>query len=182
METYENILNNARLVVKSIFAKIQEYPHFEEIQKRAKKAEEKIDYHFSDISYLPVIFCRTKIPPGKNNYMNETLAQLGDFVLDLVIAELYFSQGKGKAEIDRARQNTARNSCLINFTNTKELVQFCYNEQHFHDEPNVPDHEKVSANQHDSFVEALIGAIYLDGGLNEARKWIYENIIKNIIN
>ena len=90
MKSYEEILNDARDVVKGNFETIKSYPRFAEIQKRLKRAEEKIDYRFSDVFYLPVIFCRTKIPPGKNNYMNETLAPLADFVLDLVIAELYF--------------------------------------------------------------------------------------------
>jgi ribonuclease-3 len=175
-----DLINN---YLNSFEQKIKSYPHYSDIVERMRDAQKKIDYEFNNICFLMLAFCRTKIGianAGKNNttYMNDTLAQIGDAILDTIISERYFAEGKNKKDIDDIRQNLGGNDNLFSILTKKSLISFCYHESHFHD--NAPSELKVAAGKHDSIMEAIIGAIYLDGGIAKARQWIYENIMADI--
>ena len=175
-----NIADVISNYLNSFEQKIKSYPHYSDIVERMRDAQKEIDYEFNKICFLTLAFCRTKIDianAGKNNktYMNDTLAQVGDAILDTIISERYFAEGKRKKDIDDIRQRLAKNSNLFSISTNKSLISFCYHESHFHD--NAPLEHQVAAGSHDSIVEAIIGAIYLDGGIAKARQWIYENIM-----
>ena len=175
-DTISNYLNSFEQEIKS-------YPHYSDIVERMRDAQKEIDYEFNNICFLTLAFCRTKIDmpdAGKNNktYMNDTLAQVGDTILDTIITERYFAEEKSKKDIDDIRQHLANNDNLFSISTKKSLSSFCYHESHFHD--NAPPEHKVAVGRHDSIVEAIIGAIYLDGGIAKARQWIYENIMVDI--
>ena len=162
---------------------IRSYPHYSKIEEQMRVAQKKIDYEFNNICFLTLAFCRTKITipkSGKRNktYMNDTLAQIGDAILDTIISERYFAEGKSKKDIDDIRQRLAKNDNLFSITSQKSLISFCYHERFFHDE--ALEEYQVAAGSHDSIAEAIIGAIYLDGGIAKARQWIYENIMVDI--
>ena len=152
---------------------ISSYPHYPKIMEQMSNAQKKIGYEFNNIRFLMLAFCRTINRYG--NYMNDTLAQVGDAILDAIISERCFAEGKNKKETDDIRQQLGQNGNLYSITTQKSLFSFGYHEQCFHDE--APGNNQVAASKHDSFIEAIIGAIYLDGGMDEARKWIYENIM-----
>jgi dsRNA-specific ribonuclease len=182
MDTF-NIVDAINNHLGSFEQEIRSYPHYSEIVERMICVQKKIDYKFKNISFLRLAFCRTKINidiAGKNNktYMNDTLAQIGDAILDTIISERYFAEGKNKKDIDDIRQHLGGNDNLFSISTKKSLISFCYHESHFHD--NAPLELQVAAGSHDSIVEAIIGAIYLDGGIAKARQWIYENIMVDI--
>ena len=180
-----NIADAVSDYLNSFEQKIKSYPHYSDIVERIRDAQKEIDYEFNKICSLTLAFCRTKIDianAGKNNktYMNDTLAQIGDAVLDTIISERYFAEGKTKKDIDDIRQRLAKNDKLFSITNKKSLISFCYHERYFHDE--APKEDQVSAGKHDAILEAIIGAIYLDGGMDKARQWIYGNVMLDIEN
>ena len=182
MDTF-NIVDAINNHLGSFEQEIRSYPHYSKIVERMRDAQKEIDYEFNKICFLTLAFCRTKIDianAGKNNktYMNDTLAQVGDAILDTIISERYFAEGKSKKDIDDIRQRLANNDNLFSILTKKSLISFCYHESHFHD--NAPSELQVAAGSHDSIVEAIIGAIYLDGGIAKARQWIYENIMVDI--
>ena len=167
-------------LISDFSEELHRYPHSAKIEERMKELEKLINYAFQNISFLELALCRTKINvpgSGKSNktYKNETLAQVGDAVLDLSIVEFYFSKGCLKKEIDDQRQKQAKNERLFNFANSKGLRQFCYHKTHFYGE--APGNRQVSANKHDATVEAIIGAIYFDGGLDKAKEWCMEYVL-----
>jgi ribonuclease-3 len=166
--------------ISSFEESIKDYPHYSKIMKEMENAQKKIGYEFKNIFFLMLAFCRIKEKTdadGKNNrtYKNDTLAQVGDAILDTIISERYFAEQKTKKEIDDLRQCLGKNENLFSITTEKNLISFCYNEQYFYEE--APEECKVAAGNHDATLEAIIGAIYLDGGMDKARIWIYENII-----
>ena len=183
MDTF-NIVDAINNHLGSFEQEIRSYPHYSDIVERMRDAQKEIDYEFNKICFLTLAFCRTKIDianAGKHNktYMNDTLAQVGDAILDTIIAERYFAEGKNKRDIDDIRKHLGENDNLFSISTKKSLISFCYHESHFHD--NAPSDYQVAAGSHDSIVEAVIGAIYLDGGIAEARQWIYENIMVDIV-
>ena len=151
------------------------YPHYAEIERRMQAAQGRIGYEFQRPALCMLAFCRAKADKTGNGYKNETLAQIGDALLDTVISERFFAEGNSKQEIDNRRQGLGDNQYLFSITIKKSFRSFCYHERFFHDE--APQEDQVSAGSHDSLVEAIIGAIYLDGGIDKARQWIYENVI-----
>ena len=182
MDTF-NIVDGINNRLGSFEQEIRSYPHYSDIVERMRDALKEIDYEFNKICFLTLAFCRTKINidiAGKNNrtYMNDTLAQIGDAILDTIISERYFAEGKNKKDIDDIRQHLGKNDNLFSITSQKSLISFCYHERYFHDE--APKEDQVSAGKHDAILEAIIGAIYLDGGIAKARQWIYENIMVDI--
>ena len=160
--------------IDSFFEEIISYPTYPRIVEKIPCVQKEIGHEFKDIHLLMLAFCRTK---SDQNYINEPLAQIGDFVLTLVIGELYFSQGKEKQDIQAAREKHACNKKLYALTIQKDLAKFCYHQKHFYDDPNVPDDEKVSVNSHDTIIEAIIGAIYFDGGLDKAKEWCMKYVL-----
>ena len=177
--TNQKIKEDIEERVRSLMSEIKGYSRYLEIEHRITNAQSKIGYRFEEPSLLMLAFCRTKIPPDKNGYMNETLAQIGDFVLTLVIGEIGFLRGESKKEIQSRRERLSKNDRLYKYAKENDFLVFCYNEEYFWSDDNMPRHKRVSANKHDSVVEAIIGAIYLDGGLDRAREWILNNYLKN---
>lgn len=176
----KQLKQDIRNQISCFLKETEDYDCFSQIEPKMKEAQEKIGYTFNDISFLKLAFCRTKILPDnavKNNdtYKNDTLAQIGDAVLDLIFVEYGFSDGKTKKEIDDLRQKEGKNEKLSVITE-KKFKQYCYHQTHFY--KNAPREKQVACSKHDSVVEAIIGAIYLDGGLNKARKWIYTNLLE----
>ena len=163
--------------ISSFCEKIKSYPIYREIENKMKEAQEKIGYTFRNIFYLAFAFCRVKLEITNASYQNDTLAQIGDSVLDLVIIERGFADGKNKKKIDDNRQKNAKNTRLKSFLDERALQQFCYHEKYFYND--APKNDQVSSGKHDAIVEAIIGAIYLDGGLEEARSWITKNILRS---
>lgn len=172
MELKKKIKNR----ISDFLKEIKGYDCFSKIEPKMKEAQEAVGYTFENISFLMLAFCRTKIS-GKNNatYQNDTLAQIGDTVLDLILCEYGFSEGIGKYKIDELRKDKAGNKKLAQITSDR-FEAFCYHRSYFYKD--APKEKQVSCGAHDSIVEAIIGAIYLDGGLNEARKWIYTNFLE----
>lgn len=175
-----NILNITDAInehVRSFAEEIKSYPHYSEITKKMECAQKEIGYEFEEISFLTLAFCRTK-SPFKRTYKNDTLAQVGDAILDTIIVEKGFVDRKSKEDIDKSRKRLANNEELYSITKDKDLTRFCYHDRCFHDE--AKNDCQVSVGKHDAIVEAIIGAIYFDGGIDKARSWIYKNIIKDI--
>lgn len=168
-----DIENRLKEKMEAFLAEVRPYPHFSKIQDMMAQAQEKIGYHFQDISYLMLAFCRTKVDLaiGKHNktYKNDTLAQLGDAVLDLIVIEEGMAQGLQKGKIDQQRQALLNNLSFHSETDERNFGQYCYHETHFYDD--APEEKKVAVSSHDSVIEAITGAIYLDGGMEAARKW-----------
>jgi len=50
------------------------------------------------------------------------------------------------------------------------IQRFSYNDEFFFGE--APEHNKLPNPKHDIYIEAIIGAMYLDKGIECCRRWI----------
>ena len=57
-----------------------------------------------------------------------------------------------------------------------EIYKYAYNDENFYSE-DLPDHKKLPHPEHDPYVEAVIGAIYLDKDFDYANEWINNQLI-----
>ena len=127
----------------------------------------KIGYVFSDPVLRDTAFTHSSTPHACSN--NERLEFLGDRVLGLAVADLLFAAYPAEPEGNLAKRHTGlvQQEALVNVA--KEI--------------GLAEHLKLSAGEIKSgghkkekiladAVEALIGAIYLDGGLKAAKDFV----------
>ena len=147
------------------------------IREMMQKLNEQIGSPVQDPMSLAPAMDATKVDdgfPGKNhrNHRNGALATLGDAVLGLVLAELLFSKGS-KGKITEEKKALENNDALYWVFNEWGLYEFAYTDNGFSGE--VDGHQLVpNSKDHHPYIEAIIGAIYRESGLDAARKWISE--------
>ncbi len=126
----------------------------------------RIDYYFSDENLLLLALTHKSFDKSKNN---ERLEFLGDAVLDLVIGDYLFHQLSRRNEgvLTKIRAAMVNENSLANLANALELGKYLFISKA---ESRNAGYKKPSILS-DAF-EALIGAIYIDGGLESARKLI----------
>lgn len=151
------------------------------IKENMLELEEKIDYHFKDISLLARAMgvIKIEIPDqGKNNkeYTNSVLATIGDAILKAVLTDiLYRSYGiQTKGQLTAKKSELEKSSVLHNIMNREKLIDYAFNEKHFYKDKGIPDNEKVVNNNHDQYIEAIIAAIYYDSNYETVKEWISE--------
>lgn len=139
-----------------------------------EKLYEKIGYAFSNEAYLEQALTRTAYARENETPINETmdsLAVLGDAVLDLVVICQLMDEGEyDKGEITRRKIDMVNMSVVRRFAEILGLPEYMkWGKGELRMQ--IWTSGKVSA----ECFEALMGAAYLDGGI-EAAKDIYEMV------
>lgn len=139
---------------------------------RFSKLTNIIGYRFNKIEYLEQAFTHRSISSEpRGNY--ERLEFLGDAVIDIIISrELmrYYPDGD-EGLLTKKRSALVQQSFLSKIGNMLNIMDYLIVE------PNVDlNNEKVVNKQQANLVEALVGALYLDGGIKPAK-----TVIKNTI-
>lgn len=133
-----------------------------------KKVEQIINYTFKDKSLLERAFTH-KSYNQEFNY--EALEFLGDSILGFLVSERIYDENKSEGQLTELRQALVSDAALAPVSEKLGLDKFIIkSEGDSNDEKAVP-----------SVYEALVAAIYHDGGMDEARKFIefsldFENI------
>ncbi len=98
---------------------------------------------------------------------NEKLEYLGDAVLNSVISIFLYKKFRDRDEgfLSNARSSLVKRETLSDIAHTIDLKQHM---NYGNGDNNVPEESKVLSNM----VEALIGAIYLDGGIRKTTRVI----------
>ena len=139
---------------------------------RFSKLTKIIGYRFNKIEYLEQAFTHRSISSEpRGNY--ERLEFLGDAVIDIIISrELmrYYPDGD-EGLLTKKRSALVQQSFLSKIGNMLNIMDYLIVEL------NVDlNNEKVVNKQQANLVEALVGALYLDGGIRPAK-----TVIKNTI-
>ncbi len=138
------------------------------------KLEKQINYKFKNIALLEEAithssFHKNKMKIKKKNY--ERLEFLGDRVLGLVLSEYVFKTFPKAKEgiLDNYFQKFANQENLFNFAKKINLSDFIKTQK--------GDNLDKNASILSDVVEAIIGAIYIDTGFENSKKFIINNII-----
>lgn len=147
------------------------------------KLESRLGYTFKDRSLLEQALTHRSITDiSHRNY--ERLEFLGDAVLNMVISSGLYQRCKSDSEGDL----TLKRSSLVNKTFLAYIGENMGVHHHVLVQGGVRmNDKKVRRNLVGDVMEALIGAIYRDGGLAEAEKFIVRKILRrrkeaNLIN
>ncbi len=136
-----------------------------------KELENNIGYHFRDKSLLRTALTHSSYANENKEELpfNERLEFLGDAVLQLVVSEKLFTEHPESPEGDMSRIRAALvcEEALDDYAGKINLGKFLY----------LGKGEEMSGGRSrpsilaDAF-EALIGAVFLDGGIESAKKFI----------
>lgn len=135
-----------------------------------QQLEQAIKYTFKDKSLLETAITHTSYAneAKRNIKHNERLEFLGDSVLSIVVADYLFThKNLPEGELTRMRANLVNESALFGFAQKIDLGSYL---RLGHGEERGGGRQRPSVVS-DAF-EAVIAAIYLDGGIEAARAFI----------
>ena len=144
--------------------------------------EDTIKYTFENKSYILEALTHSSYSNENKDYkFNERLEFLGDSVLSIVISDYLFKKEKNlpEGELTKLRANIVCEESLSEVAAQINLGEFLLLGK---GEEATGGRERISILA--DALEAVIAAIYLDGGLEEAKRFIFEymeQIIENSI-
>ena len=138
--------------------------------------EKNIGYKFKNIDLLKNALTHTSYAYEHKVKSNERLEYLGDSILEFISSKYLFSNysNLSEGEMTKVRAYTVCEDSLFKIAEKNNFSDFL-----FLGKSEQAAHTKKKAMLADS-VEAVIAAIYLDGGLEEAEKFITENLKEEI--
>lgn len=153
-----------------LFVKLKQY--FLDKSDSVSILEKKINYIFYNKEYLSQAFTHKSLnTEPRKNY--ERLEFLGDAVIDIIVSrELMrdFPEGD-EGLLTQRRAALVQKPYLASIGHLLDLMNYLMIEKSVNLEI-----EKIAEKQQANLFEALIGAIYLDGGIEPCRKLILETV------
>lgn len=139
-----------------------------------------LEYSFKDIEFLKkaLLHSSAKLNGDDKNNSNERLEFLGDRVLSLVIAQILLQMFPSENEGDLAKRHSA---LVKKHTLFKVAESLCIGDFIYMSEGEVNSGGRNNIKILSDCCEAIIAAIYLDGGLIEVSNFIKRNWISNIM-
>lgn len=142
------------------------------------KLEKIINYKFKNTKLLEEALTHSSYQINNlsiKNFNYERLEFLGDRVLGLVLSEYFFKTfPKGnEGVLDSYFQKHANQENLFNYANKINLSNYLRTQK--------GDNLKKNKSILSDVVEAIIGAIYIDTGINNCKKFILNNIIDDAL-
>lgn len=134
----------------------------------AQKIEEKINYHFKNISLLETAFTHSSYAFSHSTESNERLEFLGDSVLNFCTTMFLFDNfnlSEGASSKIRAYLVSSENVSKFVFNNRLENYLLCdnFNPQN-------------SSNVMGDLYEAIVGAMLKDSNLETCKNFIYKSL------
>jgi len=154
----------------NLFVKLKQY--FLDQAESVSSLEKKINYIFHNKDYLNQAFTHKSLnTEPRKNY--ERLEFLGDAVLDIIVSrELMRDFPEGDEGL-----LTQRRAALVQKPYLASIGQLLDLMDYLKIEHSVDlSIEKIAEKQQANLFEALIGAIYLDGGISPCRKLILDTV------
>ena len=150
--------------------------------KNIKELEKTIGYHFSDFHLLEHALTHSSYTNEKHlkkQECNERMEFLGDAVLELVSSEFLFHENPDmpEGELTKTRASMVCEQALAFCAKEIRLGEYLFLGK---------GEETTGGRKRDSVtsdaLEALIGAIYLDGGFASAKEFIHKFILNDLEN
>jgi ribonuclease III len=154
--------------------------YYEEIKENLPLIEKKIGYVFRDKSYLINAFIHSSfINENKECSFpsNERLEFLGDSILNLLVAQHLFTQypEMSEGELSPARSSIVAAAACSNYITQLDVHEYLL----LGKGEKTTIHSRKSSIYADLF-EALLGAIYLDGGFEAASFFFFSHFEKEV--
>tara|TARA_B100001250_G_C19771992_1_gene777613 strand:+ start:27 stop:743 length:717 start_codon:yes stop_codon:yes gene_type:complete len=154
----------------NLFIKLKQY--FLDRAEAVSKLEKKINYIFHNKEYLKQAFTHKSInAKPRKNY--ERLEFLGDAVLDIIVSRELMREFPDGDEgfLTQRRASLVQKKYLANIGQLLDLLDYIDIESSVN-----LSIKKIEEKQQANLFEALIGSMYLDGGIEPCRKLILDTV------
>lgn len=143
---------------------------------RVRQCEGQIGYRFKEPGFLVQALTHSSIKT-EDNPSNERLEFLGDSVLGLVMTEFLFSyfQDLDEGELTQIKSVVVSTSVLARESARLELATL-YNVG-----KGVTKKKGIPVSLQANVFEAVVGAVYKDGGLEAARRFVLRNLFHHVL-
>ena len=144
--------------------------------RKIEELEKSIGYEFKNKKYLKTALTHTSYAYENKVQSNERLEYLGDSILEFISSKYLFENfhNLSEGEMTKVRAFAVCEDSLYKIAMKHNFSDFLY----------LGKSEKMSHSIKKALiadsVEAVIAAIYLDGGIEPAEKFILENITEQI--
>jgi ribonuclease-3 len=137
------------------------------------EVEQKIKYKFKNPQLLIEAFTHSSYANERGVRSNEQMEFLGDAVLGLIVSKYLFDHFRNKDEgtYSQAKAMTVSTNSLAQAANELGLPKYLLLGQS-QKKSNIMSHNRVDAN----LFEAVLCAIYLDGGMTPATQFVLDNL------
>lgn len=136
--------------------------------------EERIGYSFKDKTLLRKCFTHSSYANEHGQGDNELLEFFGDAIIQFVVTEYLYKNAKGdEGKLTQKRASLVSKAPLLKAVNDLDLTQFVLLGK------GQGQSSKKDEKLYSSIYEAVVGGMYLDGGLAPVRKFIKETIISD---
>lgn len=146
---------------------------------KLEELEKRINYHFKNEQLLKTALTHTSYAYENNVKSNEKLEFLGDSILEFISSKYLYNkyQKLNEGEMTKVRATVVCEKSLYKIAALHNFSDFLYLGKSELSNT-LSKREAILADS----VEAVIAAIYLDGGLDEAEKFIINNLEEEIEN
>jgi ribonuclease-3 len=148
----------------------------EEELARVRQCEERIGYRFKQPGFLIQALTHSSIKT-EDKPSNERLEFLGDSVLGLVMTEFLYSyfQEHDEGELTQIKSVVVSTAILAQESDRLHLAEL-YNVG-----KGVTRKRKLPISLQANVFEAVVAAIYKDGGLEESRRFVLRNLFHHVL-
>ncbi len=176
---------NANLIFQKFFYKIGLFFKSPKVSfLETELLKETLNYSIQDEQLFKLALThsstvRTKVKHSNSTITNERLEFLGDAVLNLLAAQYLYKHYPNASEGDLtiSRSKLVNKTALVKYAEILQLSRFLKTHPKF----STSDNKGMNTIVADAF-EAIVGAIYLDGGINSVIKFIERFFNGSIIN
>lgn len=145
-------------------------------EKELHELEQIVGYHFSDTTLLKKAFCHSSFVQTREK-SNERLEFLGDAIFGMVICQELFEKFPKYLEGDL----TKIKSTLVSRRSCAKVVKNLNLHKYLRVGKGMEGSKALSGSLAAGLFEALVAAIYLDGGLADAKKFIVNSFSEMIL-
>ena len=132
--------------------------------------EEIIGYRFLDVNKLDKAMDSSILE--NDEYCNGAWGTIGDGLLHGLLGVRLLNESVAtKGDITEIRANLENNDTQFALIKGEGILDYGHNKKYFNDDENIPDNEKPVSSSHNDYLEAIIAAIYYDGGYYCLKKW-----------
>lgn len=134
--------------------------------------EQRIGYRFKDRQLLDTALTHASYANEHNVMSNERLEFLGDSILNFLVAEKLYHEGMNEGEMTKRRAKIVSRLPLALAVENLAIMEFLLLGTGAENE------EKLSVKFKSNLFEAIIGAVYLDGGcdLQPCKNFIFSHL------
>ena len=128
--------------------------------------EKKLQYTFQDKRYLQIAFTHASYAYQQGIESNERLEFLGDSILGFIVSCKLFSMGQDEGDMTEQRKNIVSAKPLEDAILNLKVVQYLQSADNVH----------LGEKRISSLYEAIVAAIYLDGGIEVAEEFVNKTL------